>query len=264
MKRLIIVSIIITLFLATTTGTMVAANAQGNQALDHVVISPESATVPTSGTWQFTAAGQNALNQTVNGVSYTWEVVAGGGTINSTGLFKAGTTAGTFTDTILVTAVKGDVTKTTNATVTVAIPGILEHVAISPDTLISPVSGTQQFTATAEDAFNQTVSDVTYTWEVVAGGGTIDDTGLFTAGTTAGTFTDTILVTATKDDITKTTPATVIVNVPNENGARIPPGWSHGKKTGWHGAETPPGWSKGEKTGWNGENMPPGKMAKNK
>ncbi|MFA5812534.1 MAG: hypothetical protein WC956_09445, partial [bacterium] len=23
-----------------------------------------------------------------------------------------------------------------------------------------------------------------------------------------------------------------------------PPGWSHGKKTGWHGSPYPPGWSK--------------------
>lgn len=356
MKRLI-VSILVTLLLTVTAVPVFAANTQGTQVLDHVVISPIPATVATSGTCQFTAVGQDALNQAVSGVSYTWEVVAGGGTINSAGLFTAGTTAGTFTNTILVTAIKGEVTITSNATVTVAVPGLLDHVAISPDTLVSPVSGTQQFTAESHDAFCQVVSDVTYTWEVVSGGGAIDDTGLFIAGTTTGTFTDTVVVTAKKGDISKTanvtviiaTPgildhvvispvtatiltsgtqkftataedafnqpvtdltsctwevvaeggtiddtglftagtiagtytdtvnvtvvkgdisvtarATVTINTPNENESRNPPGWLHGKKTGWHGADTPPGWSKGKKTGWNGENMPPGKMAKNK
>jgi hypothetical protein len=29
--------------------------------------------------------------------------------------------------------------------------------------------------------------------------------------------------------------------------AGAPPGWSHGKKTGWHGSPYPPGWSKWDK-----------------
>ncbi len=36
-----------------------------------------------------------------------------------------------------------------------------------------------------------------------------------------------------------------------------PPGFSHGRKTGWTNGQ-PPGWSKGKKTGWNGANKPPG------
>lgn len=39
-----------------------------------------------------------------------------------------------------------------------------------------------------------------------------------------------------------------------------PPGWEHGKKTGWGGGQVPPGWSKGNKTGWNGQGIPPGLM----
>ena len=36
-----------------------------------------------------------------------------------------------------------------------------------------------------------------------------------------------------------------------------PPGFSHGRKTGWVNGQ-PPGWSKGKKTGWRGGTVPPG------
>lgn len=137
-------------------------------------------------------------------------------------------------------------------------PGTLDHAAISPGAAAVPAGGTQQFTATGRDSENTAVDGVTYTWAVVAGGGTISDTGLFTAGGTAGTYTNTIQVTAVKGDITKTAYATVTVTAQSGNGPRVPPGWSQGKKTGWNGGDTPPGWSKGKKTGWNGEAAPPG------
>jgi hypothetical protein len=38
--------------------------------------------------------------------------------------------------------------------------------------------------------------------------------------------------------------------------AGTPPGWSHGKKTGWHGSKYPPGWSKwdeGKRKQWTGD-----------
>jgi hypothetical protein len=40
--------------------------------------------------------------------------------------------------------------------------------------------------------------------------------------------------------------------------ARIPPGFSHGRKFGWRGAHHPPGWSHGRKFGWRGGSMPRG------
>lgn len=211
MKKLII-GIVLALVLAVTAVPVVSAS--GQKPLDHVVVTPIIATILPGGTQQFSATAQDTDNETIVGVTYTWGVVAGGGTIDGIGLFTAGITPGTFTNTIQVTAFKGGITETAYATVIVAIPGLLDHVVISPDAATVQPSDTQQFSATAQDAFNQAVAGVTYGWEVVASGGIIDGTGLFTAGVTPGTFTNNIKVTATQTSIIKTDTATVKVAVP--------------------------------------------------
>jgi len=236
-------------------------------ALDEVVISPESAVLLPAGTKQFSAVSKDAFDANVEGVTYTWSVAAvGGGTIDAAGLFTAGATTGTFADTVVVTAVKGDITKTASATITVALAGVLDHVVVTPATATVAPSGTKQFSAVAKDAFDANVEGVTITWSVAAvGGGTIDAAGLFTAGATTGTFTNTVVATAVKGEITKTGSATVIVAVDEDDDdeeddedSDRPRGWDKGNKKGWGGEDTPPGWSKGNKTGWNGGDMPPG------
>ena len=258
MKKLFI-SIVVALVLTAAVVPVISVSAHETALLDYVVILPASATVAPLGMQQFTATGENSSNQAVSGVTYSWTVVSGGGTISNTGLFTAGAVAGTYTNTVLVTAIKGNVTKTANANVTVAIPGLLDHVVISPDSAIVAPLGTQLFTAVGQDAFNQAVSDVALSWSVVNGGGSIINTGLFTAGDVAGVYNNTVKVTAVKGDITKTDNATVTVTS-GENEFQTPHGWSMGKKTGWGGGNTPPGWSKGNKTGWNGKSTPPNFM----
>ena len=150
--------------------------------------------------------------------------------------------------------------------VTIAVPSMgvhaqtpkpLDHVVISPSTATLPVGATKQFNAVARDSDNVSVSGVSYTWNVIAGGGTISSTGLFTAGNTTGTYTNTVQVTAVKGSITKTAYATVIVvKAEEEEHPFRPHGWSQGKKTGWHNSDTPPGWSHGKKMGWHKKNGP--------
>jgi hypothetical protein len=72
----------------------------------------------------------------------------------------------------------------------------------SPQTI--PVNGTVQFTAQAKNA-NGDVLAVTPTWAIVSGGGTITQTGLFTAGTTPGTT----VISVTCSGITVTATITV-------------------------------------------------------
>ena len=145
------------------------------------------------------------------------------------------------------------------ATVSAQSAGPLDHVVLLPNTATVPADDLQQFTAVGEDSDNVTIRNVSYTWSVVAGGGTINNLGLFTAGNVPSTYTDTIQIKAVKGGIERFAYATVTVTVvPVEEEAPVPPGWSHGKKTGWNGGDTPPGWSKGKKTGWNGKQMPPG------
>jgi uncharacterized protein YjdB len=77
-----------------------------------VTISPTSATVRVSKTKQFTASVQNTSNQSV-----TWKV-SGGGTISSSGLYKAPSSVPS--GSVTVTAVSAqDNTKSASAAVTI-------------------------------------------------------------------------------------------------------------------------------------------------
>ena len=69
-------------------------------------------------------------------------------------------------------------------------PGTTATVTISPTAVTLPVGGTQQFTAVTKDNKGNTITSAP-TWSV-SGGGTITQTGLFTAGNTPGTSTITV------------------------------------------------------------------------
>ena len=154
-----------------------------------ITVTPTPATLTIAGTQQFTAVGKDA-NGNVVAITPTWSVVASGGTINSTGLFTAGTTPGTFTNTI--TATSGAISGTATVTVTA---GPLATITVTPNPATLAINGAQQFTAVGMDANGNPVA-ITPTWTVVANGGTISATGLFTAGTVSGTFTSTVHATS--------------------------------------------------------------------
>lgn len=158
-------------------------NATGPGALATITVVPD-VTLQIGGVQQFTATGLDG-NGNILAVTPTWSVVGGGGTIGTTGIFTAGNTVGTFPGTVVATvgALSG------NADVTV-IAGPLASIVVTPDATLA-IGGTQQFVATGRDAANNVVT-ITPTWSVVAGGGTISPTGLFTAGNTTGTFTATV------------------------------------------------------------------------
>lgn len=181
--------------------------------LDHVVISPASATVAVGGTQQFTARGQDASNVPIDGLTYTWTIMASGGAVDTTGLFTAGSTTGTYANTVHVSTTQGTVTKTATASVTVVTPGPLDHIIVSPAIASVVAGGTQQFTAQGQDVSNVTIPGLVFTWAVIAAGGTIDGTGLFTAGLTTGTYANTVQASTTQGVVTKTGTASVTVAV---------------------------------------------------
>jgi len=148
-----------------------------------------NATLAISTTQQFTAVAKDA-NGKVVATSPTWSVVAGGGSISSTGLFTAGLSIGTFLNTVKATSG----TWTGYATVNVT-TGALAVITVTPNSVTLPANVTQQFTAVGKDA-GANVVVITPVWSVVAGGGAISSTGLFTAGPTAGTFTNTVKATS--------------------------------------------------------------------
>jgi Ice-binding-like len=160
-----------------------------------LTVTPTTATLAPGGQQQFTAVAK-ASNGAVLNVTPTWSVVAGGGTITQTGLFTAGTTAGTFTNTVSVTC-SGI---TVFATVIVT-PGALATITVTPNPGTLPINTTITYTAVGKDANGNIISPFAPTWSVTAGGGTIPagTTGLtapFTAGGAVGTFTNTVRATS--------------------------------------------------------------------
>lgn len=88
-----------------------------NQILTSISVAPASASVPVNGTKQFTATAKDQSgNVMVTQPSFNWSV-SGGGTITSSGLFTAGSTAG---GPYAVTAASGGVSGTSSVTVTAA------------------------------------------------------------------------------------------------------------------------------------------------
>jgi hypothetical protein len=103
--------------LTTTSSVSVTVNA----TLTSISVAPSSATVSTGATQQFTATGADQFGVALAAQpSFSW-TVSGGGSINSAGLFTAGSTAGgPFT----VTASSGGVSRTAGVTI-IATPVVM-------------------------------------------------------------------------------------------------------------------------------------------
>ena len=89
-----------------------------SQVLTSITVSPSSASVAAGGTQQFTATALDQNGQPMNPQpTFTWSV-SGGGTISSTGLFTAGSTAGgPFTVTASSSGIQGAASVTVTAAV---------------------------------------------------------------------------------------------------------------------------------------------------
>jgi hypothetical protein len=178
-------------------------------------VSPSQVSVAAGATQPFTATGRRADGST-SVVTPTW--TATGGTISSAGLYAAGTTGGTYR----VVAATGNLADTSVVTVTVATTSIrtLTSLVLTPASAALVAGATQQFTVAATWSDGATTAPA-LTWS--ATGGSVSSGGLYTAGTTGGTFrvlaasdtrADTSAVTITVATGTTPTPAADFVNAP--------------------------------------------------
>lgn len=76
---------------------------------------------------------------------------------------------------------------------TATAPGSLFTITVTPNITLA-VNATQQFIAVGKDADGRAVA-ISPTWSIVAGGGAIDNAGMFTAGSVTGTFDKTVKAT---------------------------------------------------------------------
>ena len=165
-----------------------------------LTLSPSTASLQPGQQAQFTATVSGTSNSTVN-----WAV--SGGTISSTGMYKAPSATGTYTVTATSAA---DPTKSSSAAVTVAAQ---VSISISP-TSSSLQGGAQQlFVAIISGTSNTVV-----TWSASAG--TIASNGTYTAPSAAGNYTVTAVSVA---DPTKSASAAVSVSVPQAIAVRVSP-----------------------------------------
>ncbi len=139
-----------------------------------VSINPAAASVPVSKTLALTASVQNTADTRV-----LWRVEEGaaGGLVDSNGVYTAPGLAGIYH----VSAVSSsDATRSATATITV-----VPFVRISPESATVSINGTQNFTAVIDG-----ISDQRVTWSLREGsvGGSISDTGLYTAPANPGQF----------------------------------------------------------------------------
>ncbi|HYE75216.1 MAG TPA: Ig-like domain-containing protein, partial [Blastocatellia bacterium] len=175
-----------------------------------VTISPNSVTVATGATQQFTATVTGTANTKVY-----WYVNGGSanGTISSSGLYKAPASAPASPVTIRAVC---EVNSERSASATVTVTGAPQTVAvnISPSSASVQTSATQQFNATVTGSANTAV-----TWQVnnVTGGnatvGTISNTGLYTAPATVPAGSVTVRA-VSQADTTKSAVASVTVTEP--------------------------------------------------
>jgi len=167
-----------------------------------VSVTPSSASLVGGGTQQFAATASDSATAT-----FTWGISPAVGTISATGLYTAPATVTTSTAVTVTATTVDPVLGTRSGTAIVTLyPPI--SVTVSP-TSVSPVypSGTQQFTATVLNAFNN--SNVTWS---VSGAGAISTSGLYTAPASITTGS-TVTVTATsQQDTTKSASATVTLS----------------------------------------------------
>ena len=178
--------------------------------LDRVTLEPASPTLAIQSTQQFAARALDRYGNEIPGITATWSLMKGGGTVDQRGVFSAGTVAGSYKDTILARAAQGAISREATASV-VVYPGPFYQVALAPGSADIGIGIQQQFVAAGADQFGNRISGLTFTWGVEAGGGTIDAKGLFTAGTTPGTYDKTVKATATQGNITRSGTARVTV-----------------------------------------------------
>ncbi len=172
-----------------------------------MVLTPASLALAPGSSAQFAVSGSWSDGSTTTpAVTYS----ATGGTITVGGLYTAGAAAGTFR----VIATQQGGTKADTATVSIAAAApTLTRLAISPKTLALAFGATQQFSVAGSWSDG---SSAPPSVSFLATGGTITNTGMFTAGTTAGTFRVIAAQTGgTKTDtasVTVTPPTTLMVN----------------------------------------------------
>ena len=177
--------------------------------LEVVTISPID--IAAGETQQLEAITTDQYGNWLSDVEVSWSVTdENAGSITQAGLFTAGEVAMSFADVVEAQVTQGELVRTAVASVTIK-PGALEQVVIAPNPVEIGMEMTQRFVAVGADQYGNRFSGLSFTWSVENGGGTIDASGLFTAGDIPATYDETVKAEATQGGITQSGTASVTV-----------------------------------------------------
>jgi F0F1-type ATP synthase membrane subunit c/vacuolar-type H+-ATPase subunit K len=199
-----------------------------------ISLTPPIGIVPAGSFMPFTVKGFDQYSNELTPPTVTWSLQNGGGTIDPTGIFYAGSTLGTYSNTIK--AVVGGIGSTATVTVVGAAgeaggtatsagvllptpiptltpmptptlaPGVLYDVQVDPSVIAALVKAKIPILAEGVDLFGNRVQNVTYDFQVSGNLGSLLQTGGNTAIlTTNGAGLGTVTVSATQGNVTRST-----------------------------------------------------------
>ena len=211
--------------------TSVVSVVRRHTKLAAVEVSPTSVSLTPGVSQRFTAMGR-LVGGSVVPIGVNW--AATGGSIDAGGTYVAGDTAGTYRVTATNTA--GTLADTVSVTITAPPsppppppappPPAVTSLILSPPSVTLAPRATRQFAAYGRTGTGDSVTvNVTFS----ATGGTVTSAGLFTAGTTAGSYR----VVATSGALADT--STITVSVPLGGGT--PMGIPFGPFNAWDGTQ---------------------------
>jgi len=154
--------------------------------LDRVTIQPATLNLTVNQEHQFIATDYDVYGNTISGLSHTFRADATAGQVDNLGKFQAGTVAGYYPAAVTVEVTQGTVTKSTSADLTLG-PGPLDQVLLSPRSAVLEIGQSQQFNATAVDAYGNPLPNARITWTADKDIGTVTESGLLTVISRAGT-----------------------------------------------------------------------------
>lgn len=193
--------------------------------LASVEVTPTSANLASGAAQTFQAIGRLPNGDSV-AIGVNWSV-SGGGIVDAGGTYVAGDTAGTYQ--VIATNTAGTLADSASITIsappalpppTSPPPASLASVTLVPASATIATGATKQFAAYGQSTIGDSVAvSVVFT----ATGGTVTSTGLYTAGSSAGTFR----VIATSGALADTSTVTVTVPLGSGLGSGIPFGPYH-------------------------------------
>ncbi|MDW7680973.1 MAG: right-handed parallel beta-helix repeat-containing protein, partial [bacterium] len=179
--------------------------------LAKIMVNPDAVVLRAGQSQQFNASGYDSVGLLMD-IAVSWSAT-GEGAIDSSGLYIAGSDTGRF----LVTA--RDPVSQRSASATVRVFPMLASIELSPDFVVLEPHETARFLVQGYDSLGAPVT-VLPIWS--ANGGTIDQAGLYTAGSDSGFFMVTVMDSLAALADTATVHITTITKVAESHKSELP------------------------------------------